>query len=814
MEGHKPLVSIVLMAYDHLEYTRLCIESLYRYTSHIDFELIAVNDGSSDGTREYLNSLTDIKRIDFNQNTRTTVAFNEGLKLVEGELILFTAGTAILTPNWLNNLLTCISSDENIGMVVPASNLDLNHQQSKLIYNSLEEMYQITESYNTSDINKWEERLKLSVYTCLTRTDLLKKLGGFDESYNLHSFEDDDLSFRMRRAGFKLIFAGDTFIHHFESADYTNDALVCSKSLNVDSKIFYTKFHVDALTDTRIDFEVLSLIDFNNAKDINILCIGSCCGATILHVKNQFRRKGITNFGLWYLTEDERYIPDLESVCDHVVYACTGDVSSLFGGQKFDCIILETEIQSFQTPEILIKNIKNILKDNGQIVFSLVNQSYYANVLDLINVRSSCEMSENTKSCLSLEKLIKLLKKHGYDEIKSYYLMNSEIPEEHKALVESLKSFSNLENKETLNAILCSRSIIFSAKGKTGLKSVLFYPGYDFWLDDLYFELDVYRDQLGVYVGKPPFAILRDELNKLGYRFCTIDNGDMEEADYIMFIDVPKSYNNRFFRHLYHSVYRGKVFLEEALRQKKKRNVKLILFMQEPMFVMPENYDRNIHEHFDAIITFDDDIVDNKKYFKYNTPEPAGVQNKYSKSFRQKKLLTLIDSKKYSNVSGELYSKRREAIRYFEKNHIDSFDFYGHGWENSGYDSYKGSVPGKLEILSQYKFCICYENGILNGWITEKIFDCFFSGCVPIYLGAPNVTDYIPGDTFIDKRKFEDYGELYDFISSIDEKEYNVYLKHIRDFLNSDMAKRFSYASFTQTLMDILAGSSANMDGS
>ena len=71
------------------------------------------------------------------------------------------------------------------------------------------------------------------------------------------------------------------------------------------------------------------------------------------------------------------------------------------------------------------------------------------------------------------------------------------------------------------------------------------------------------------------------------------------------------------------------------------------------------------------------------------------------------------------------------------------------------YPSYAGEISSKRAILEQYKFSICYENmSDMPGYITEKIFDCFFAGCVPIYLGASNMTDYIPGGTFIDKRKF------------------------------------------------------------
>lgn len=65
-------------------------------------------------------------------------------------------------------------------------------------------------------------------------------------------------------------------------------------------------------------------------------------------------------------------------------------------------------------------------------------------------------------------------------------------------------------------------------------------------------------------------------------------------------------------------------------------------------------------------------------------------------------------------------------IEYLEQNDHE-FDLYGYGWEKEGFKSYKGSVKDKLEILSHYKYCVCYENMRgEKGYITEKIFDCFF----------------------------------------------------------------------------------------
>lgn len=90
-------------------------------------------------------------------------------------------------------------------------------------------------------------------------------------------------------------------------------------------------------------------------------------------------------------------------------------------------------------------------------------------------------------------------------------------------------------------------------------------------------------------------------------------------------------------------------------------------------------------------------------------------------------------------------SERIKTIRFFEEVGEKGFVFYGRNWDKEEYPSYGDIVDDKVKVNSQYKFTICYENCEgLPGYVTEKIFDCFATASVPVYWGAPNITDYIP----------------------------------------------------------------------
>lgn len=161
----------------------------------------------------------------------------------------------------------------------------------------------------------------------------------------------------------------------------------------------------------------------------------------------------------------------------------------------------------------------------------------------------------------------------------------------------------------------------------------------------------------------------------------------------------------------------------------------------------------------------------------------------------------------------ELYSLRLEAICHFAQ--YSDFDLFGNGWDLISKDSpaklsslvssaYRGLMTSKKTDLSNYKFCICFENTIFPGYLTEKIFDCFFAGVIPIYFGDPLVTSRIPSETFIDFRNFKSFNELDDYCRSINYNEATEYIMAAQNFLSSELFKPFTADYFANNIIDIL----------
>jgi alpha(1,3/1,4) fucosyltransferase len=195
---------------------------------------------------------------------------------------------------------------------------------------------------------------------------------------------------------------------------------------------------------------------------------------------------------------------------------------------------------------------------------------------------------------------------------------------------------------------------------------------------------------------------------------------------------------------------------------------------------------------------------------------------------------------RHNSPCRELYSERLRAVEYFSR--TDDIDLYGNGWDTVPYrvgpwhvpgtfgtvpmpragqliarqlaawrqrivpdprlvaarKVYRGFASSKSDTLGRYKFSLCFENSVLKGWITEKIFDCFFAGTVPVYWGAPDIEDHVPADCFIDKRRFEDYAELRAHLKALTEKDLQAYRENARAFIGSPRFEPFTKQAFAE----------------
>lgn len=201
------------------------------------------------------------------------------------------------------------------------------------------------------------------------------------------------------------------------------------------------------------------------------------------------------------------------------------------------------------------------------------------------------------------------------------------------------------------------------------------------------------------------------------------------------------------------------------------------------------------------------------------------VNESQYKSFTDKKLLVLIAANKnikyfssfikkiilsvmYRTNIRFLYNKRMCFLRQFTEKYPNQINIYGGGWSKKEIRNiekvYMGKAVDKEEVLSNYKFCLCFENAIFPGYVTEKIFDAMLAGSIPIYCGALDIEKFIPKDCFINLNDLNNIEKLYQFLTNMSELTYNQYLLQIKNYLLSDKYKHFSSSYFVETVFSML----------
>jgi GT2 family glycosyltransferase len=215
--------SIVVVTYDGLTFNRLCLESVLANTADHDFELIVVDNGSSDGTRSYLLKLAagDARvRILLNgRNMGFAPACNQGLGLALGEDLVLLNNDTMVPPGWLSGLLPHLRNP-GVGLVGPVTNRIGNEAEVETDYRTWGEFLEFARRRASEHAGDWLEMRTPAMFCLAMRRQTYCHLGPLDERYEVGLLEDDDYADRAREAGYQLRCVEGVVVHHFGEASF------------------------------------------------------------------------------------------------------------------------------------------------------------------------------------------------------------------------------------------------------------------------------------------------------------------------------------------------------------------------------------------------------------------------------------------------------------------------------------------------------------------------------------------------------------------------------------------------------------------
>jgi GT2 family glycosyltransferase/tetratricopeptide (TPR) repeat protein len=246
-----PVASVVVLCCNHVEVTRVCLESL-RASTAVPYELIVVDNGSSDGTMEYLNVFAREGRgpvqmvlIRNEANRGFAAGVNQGLQHARGEHVVLLNNDTVLSPGWLEGLLAVLGREDcqPVGMVGPVSNEVPAPQRVEPSYGrDLRGLSEFAAARQAACRGAVLEVERLSGFCVLIPRRVLERVGLLDEQFGLGFFEDDDLGVRVRRAGFRMWVALDTFVHHWGSTTVRSLGLDAGQLLRENHSRFRRKW--------------------------------------------------------------------------------------------------------------------------------------------------------------------------------------------------------------------------------------------------------------------------------------------------------------------------------------------------------------------------------------------------------------------------------------------------------------------------------------------------------------------------------------------------------------------------------------------
>lgn len=207
--------SIIIPSYNQREMLIECLDSIEAFTPQ-PFELIVVDDASTDGTAEAVKQRRNVRLAVHESNRGFAGAVNTGLMMAKGNTILLLNNDVLVAENWLGNMLSCLNSAPGIGAVGPVTNYIGGEQQVGVPYDAgdREGMWRFAAAHNVSCQARWRQTERLVGFCLLLNRETVQQTGYFDEGYRIGNYEDDDYIVRLRLQGLKLMIAGDAFIHH------------------------------------------------------------------------------------------------------------------------------------------------------------------------------------------------------------------------------------------------------------------------------------------------------------------------------------------------------------------------------------------------------------------------------------------------------------------------------------------------------------------------------------------------------------------------------------------------------------------------
>jgi O-antigen biosynthesis protein len=393
-----PKVSIIILNWNKLEYTKKCIESIEDNTAYQNYEIIILDNGSTEpGTKEYLRGSRH-KTVLSSRNLGFAKGNNKAVPFAAGDMLLFLNNDIIAYKGWLEAMLKTIDEYPDCGIVgskllypdgtIQHMGVAIGHKGSR---------YHLYKGYPADilpaiTVNECEA---VTGACMLMERDIFMSVGGFDEGF-VQGSEDIDLCFKVRNLGLKVVYCPSSVLTHFEQVSFREKGILFRKRITrLNDRLFMKKWG-DSLESFRLpnDFagfrprhyynharpEIMKLVQDEARFILDIGCSSGMLGKALKEAD------GLRT--VWGIEINEDFAKEAKKYLDRIIVKnIEEDGPILSGSVQFDCIICADVLEHLRDPWAALARLSAHLAPRGRLIASIPNIQYYKVVRDVITDR-------------------------------------------------------------------------------------------------------------------------------------------------------------------------------------------------------------------------------------------------------------------------------------------------------------------------------------------------------------------------------------------------------------------------------------------
>ncbi len=373
-----PKTAIVIISYNNSELTKECIKSIRANNAAEIYQLVVVDNASTDGIVDWLKEQKDITLILNEENKGFPYACNQGIAAANKETDIFLLNNDTVVPKgalyWLRKGLY---SSEKVGAVGSVSNNVVNYQQVPEQFDTLEEWMTFAEKNNVEMEYPYEKKGWLVGFAMLIKRTAINKIlmaeGKYkdtlpevlDNRFSPGNYEDNDLSIRLLKNGYELLLCKNSFIFHHGGKSFGKQQEKYTKLLLENQSKLADKYGIDYIPYSYVESALVNLIK-PQQEEFSVLEVGCKLGATLARIQSKYPKSRVQG-----IEKNEK----LAELAQHIVEVeCTDFLETEVSATDYDYVILDAVLSSKNKAVNMLKKARKCVKQGGKLLLTVDNQ--------------------------------------------------------------------------------------------------------------------------------------------------------------------------------------------------------------------------------------------------------------------------------------------------------------------------------------------------------------------------------------------------------------------------------------------------------